>query len=306
MANIPMKTLKLHGLEDTYTIPTAPEHIGAAPAGFGLGGSSPIITDLNNAINNGWYGAASGTLNIPPVQFAEYSAVFVIRRQSDDITQILFCNALGGRQWIRHLYGQTWSEWVECSPSSFAPAGYGLGSQALMIEGSIKNIDRSGWYFYNEDYSNEGPGFYYGLIHASVSAEAVRLDFYSLDNPSYHAVLEKRWANWGVWEHVNPPMNLGVEYRTTERWNGKPVYTKLIDFGILPNGTEKIVAHGITNLEYPLSVSVFVKSSGWSFTLPSDYKNEDRVSFSYSGVIIKTTVDRTEYTGYATIKYTKL
>ena len=32
MANIPMKTLRLHGLEDTYTIPTTPEHIGASPA----------------------------------------------------------------------------------------------------------------------------------------------------------------------------------------------------------------------------------------------------------------------------------
>ena len=32
MANIPMKTIKFPGLEGTYTIPTAPEHIGAKPA----------------------------------------------------------------------------------------------------------------------------------------------------------------------------------------------------------------------------------------------------------------------------------
>ena len=31
MANIPLKTLKLHGLEDTYIVPSKPEDIGAAP-----------------------------------------------------------------------------------------------------------------------------------------------------------------------------------------------------------------------------------------------------------------------------------
>lgn len=31
MANIPLKTIKLHGLEDTYVIPNKPEDIDAAP-----------------------------------------------------------------------------------------------------------------------------------------------------------------------------------------------------------------------------------------------------------------------------------
>ena len=39
----------------------------------------------------------------------------------------------------------------------------------------------------------------------------------------------------------NPPMALGTEYRTTERWNGKPVYTKVIYMGALrDNGTISI------------------------------------------------------------------
>lgn len=32
----------------------------------------------------------------------------------------------------------------------------------------------------------------------------------------------------GVKEWINPPMQLGIEYRTTERWNGKAVYRKAI------------------------------------------------------------------------------
>lgn len=45
----------------------------------------------------------------------------------------------------------------------------------------------------------------------------------------------------GEWEWVNPPMVLGTEYRTTEWWNGKPVYTKVIYMGALhDNGTISI------------------------------------------------------------------
>ena len=39
----------------------------------------------------------------------------------------------------------------------------------------------------------------------------------------------------GKREWINPPMVIGTEYRTTERWNGKPVFTKAIDFGLLPD-----------------------------------------------------------------------
>lgn len=46
------------------------------------------------------------------------------------------------------------------------------------------------------------------------------------------------------WE--NPPLAVGVEYRTTERYNRNPVYTKLIDCGTLPNAAMKAVVHGAT------------------------------------------------------------
>jgi hypothetical protein len=40
----------------------------------------------------------------------------------------------------------------------------------------------------------------------------------------------------GETEWINPPMTIGEEYRTTERWNGYAVYTKLIDLGTVPVG----------------------------------------------------------------------
>lgn len=48
-------------------------------------------------------------------------------------------------------------------------------------------------------------------------------------------------------EWINPPMIAGEEYRTTERFEGKPVYTQLIDCGNLaPIGESLWIEHGIS------------------------------------------------------------
>ena len=52
---------------------------------------------------------------------------------------------------------------------------------------------------------------------------------------------------WDPWEYSDPPMVPGVEYRTTERWNGFAVYTKLFDLGKVPIGETNadIGIHGV-------------------------------------------------------------
>ena len=52
---------------------------------------------------------------------------------------------------------------------------------------------------------------------------------------------------WYSWEWENPPMQPGVEYRTTERWNGKAVYAMLVYLGAIPNDNEKSVFVHIAN-----------------------------------------------------------
>lgn len=49
---------------------------------------------------------------------------------------------------------------------------------------------------------------------------------------------------------VGPPMEIGVEYQTAERYMGKPVFATLVNAGSLPDSTTKNVAHGISNIEY--------------------------------------------------------
>ena len=46
------------------------------------------------------------------------------------------------------------------------------------------------------------------------------------------------------------PMIPGVEYRTTERWNGKPVYTMLVNCGEVVSGTSVTYAQNVTTIHF--------------------------------------------------------
>lgn len=111
----------------------------------------------------------------------------------------------------------------------------------------------------------------------------------------------------GVTEWLNPPMVPGVEYRTTERFNEKPVYTKSVYIDALPNATEKWVEHEISplDLEYPVSINIGLKSATWAITMPMLSKEIAGLSFALKHIYIKTTSDMSVYSGYAKLKYTK-
>jgi hypothetical protein len=67
---------------------------------------------------------------------------------------------------------------------------------------------------------------------------------------------------WQPFEWEHPPMQLGVEYRTTERYNSKPVYKKAINTGALSAGTSKSVAHGVQNIGLRLSALYGLNNGG--------------------------------------------
>ena len=67
---------------------------------------------------------------------------------------------------------------------------------------------------------------------------------------------------WQPFEWEHPPMQLGVEYRTTERYNSKPVYKKAINTGALSAGTSKSVAHGVQDIGLRLSALYGLNNGG--------------------------------------------
>lgn len=89
-------------------------------------------------------------------------------------------------------------------------------------------------------------GTYYSLRlwRATDLYGTAELRNYNTDRGNRRRILSA--GQWGEWEYDDPPMYVDTEYRTTERWQGKPVYTKLVSFGALPNCTTKSLAHGIS------------------------------------------------------------
>lgn len=107
----------------------------------------------------------------------------------------------------------------------------------------------------------------------------------------------------------------GKKYSTTEQltgdvWiDGKPIYRKTISLGTLPNATNKTVAHGITGLDSVISMSGIAQSGTIYLTLPyvlPDATNTFiRIYITGANLGVTTGIDRTSYTGTATLEYTK-
>lgn len=187
-----------------------------------------------------------------------------------------------------------------------APDGYGLGKTAYGTNaGTLANIDtyvENGWWRFDVVGAYDAIGV--SANHSVLRVDAGRTIVQTLFLDSYDAVVTRRKiateSAWGEWEWVNSPMVVGTEYRTTERYHGKPVYCKLVDFGNLPNNTYKDVAHGISNLQR--AISVFGESNGDNL-IGNMYITY--VNIGSTNIRIKTNADRSGVSATVLIKYTK-
>jgi hypothetical protein len=107
-----------------------------------------------------------------------------------------------------------------------------------------------------------------------------------------------------VKEWLNPPLVVGVEYRTTERYAGKPVYILMKDLGSLPNAGSRTVQDLSANVDRIVD-AVFNTANA-----DASYHNAQEVSwyvgsYGWPYCIMKTTTDMSAYTARITIKYTK-
>lgn len=111
-------------------------------------------------------------------------------------------------------------------------------------------------------------------------------------------------SSWHSWEWVSPPMVVGTEYLTAERWMNKPVYTKIINCGTASNGKE---------VEYGLTGQTLIKATGiiGSFICPRIHSTLDNPNscwmefwnqklFIYCGSNVAG-----NYIGYAQLWYTR-
>lgn len=179
-----------------------------------------------------------------------------------------------------------------------APAGFGLGGQATTVN-SPDDAVQNGFYRCPVISELGSGGYMSGWV---VNNEDGWISQYW----NYFGSRVRREMEAGVWqqyEWINPRLSNGVEYRTTERWNGKPVYAKLVDCGTMPNASMKAVAHNsaVTWIVRCEAYDVSMKR-----TLPQSWSGEVINVFADAGyVCIETNTDCSTRTAYAQIWYTK-
>ena len=220
--NITMKHFNGTDYDTLYPKTVYNQVSGVAPAGYGLGESTPTLISNCNIVGNGWYRVDASTANIPDV---------------------------------------------------------GLTSGVLRIDGATGSLVYQSLYFYVS-----------GKVH---KMERVHSS-----------------GTWYPWEWVNPPMELGVEYRTTERYRGKSVYVKLVDCGALPNNASKSISISDDTAVKCFDVVTGTNSSGMVLPTASfggtNLNREVAITSNGSSILIVTNFDGSSYTNtYVLVKYTK-
>jgi hypothetical protein len=101
-----------------------------------------------------------------------------------------------------------------------------------------------------------------------------------------------------------------TEQNTGRLWiDGKTIYRKEINLGSLTDTTPKHVPHGIANLSTVVSLSGFATNGTNFLPLPlaryNNFASQIGLYVDKTNVVVEPGIDRTDYTGYVVIEYTK-
>ena len=195
-----------------------------------------------------------------------------------------------GMTYTRNNAEGTFLSWTRTDGIDKAPSGYGYGGK---ITTKIYNTDgmeadflaklEAAYSAMSDETAMQvqfvdvsiGTGFTFtGTLYKNWS------DYGWLKGTSYNGCTVQRFKQDGTWskaEWENPPMYEGDEYRTTERYNGKPVYVKTFSASfnsISAAGTVKdlLIPHGLPN-----HYIVRVEATAGTYMFPSIM---DRDSFT--------------------------
>ena len=128
-----------------------------------------------------------------------------------------------------------------------APTGFGLGGYCKQIDHWDK-ATACGWY----STANGSPTaatdstIWVGEVTADpLTGQITQTVKAQGKDATYEAIRHFFDSRWSPWEWKNPPMEVGVEYRTTERYMGKPVYAKIVNAGAFPESGQRSFETGI-------------------------------------------------------------
>lgn len=294
-----------------------------APAGFGLGVVPNYITfaEADTTFAPGWY-RFSGNITVNGATY-NYAYMRVDGFNNTACTQILYIVNKNYKTFRRSRVNGTWYGWVDVTHTAFAPSGFGYGEEMLwlgfdkelwsstgnfqadleaafaaMPQGTCKQVQ-----FIDANLSNQK---FAGTLWKYTDAYG----YLTADNYSGAKAIKTYYNSvWNDWEWENPPMVAGVEYRTTERYNNKVVYTKYVNLGSMPASGQKKVAYtsGGKASKWVSYEAYLVTSSGNVSPMP--YINTSgtlgaTVYASTTNIVISAQYDISAHSGFAIVKYT--
>ena len=195
-----------------------------------------------------------------------------------------------------------------------AAAGYGWGETQTSYNppyADPDNVDRTCVFSCSQGSIPRG-GIWRGVAHFQ-NADNGQMVVRSYTNGE--GVVARRYkisGEWKPWEYENPWMTPGTEYRTTELWNGKPVYIKVINYGKLAAANTNVtISLGCTAtnlIEFDILTTL---SSGTQYNFPAfnlntatamltGYFNEAKTA-----LVVRCHQDLSSATAIVTVKYTK-
>lgn len=233
----------------------------------------------------------------------------------------------------RVKYQGAWMPWRELANDysivnalrEKAPDGYGLGSNAKLLtaDDDLNTVLTTGWYNWSwaahpqnaPDNNWREYGCAMHVFSTSPGGYAIQT-VYDLSDDITHGCAIQRTIYvissgkvYYPWEWVNPPMQLGVEYRTTERYLGYPVYVKLINLGSLPNaGSTKQISVRDLGIRVPISMDLtWGNFASENFTVNDYAPYVASAGFDNANINIVggPSADTEHYEVYAFLKYSK-
>jgi hypothetical protein len=116
-------------------------------------------------------------------------------------------------------------------------------------------------------------------------------------------------AAWSVVPAPGPPP---INYSTSEQWtgllwlDGKKIYQRTINFGVLPNTATANVAHGIANISYITLINLQATGSGYFSSIFVSATSANIIGCYVNGtdIFVETGSNRSSWNAYVTLQYT--